>query len=67
MAAWASLVVASILAEFPSWEILNAFAAFNLKLQKLDFARDSLNRLSAVFDCDADRLQSEVDAFRMFA
>jgi hypothetical protein len=67
MAAWARLVVASIHAEFPSWEILNAFAAFNLKHQKSDFTRDSLCRLSAVFDCHADRLQSEFDDFRMFA
>ena len=68
MAAWVRLVLSSIAAEFPSWELLNAFAAFNLKLtDKSNFVTDSLCRLSNVFGLDADHLRNEFIDFRLFA
>lgn len=67
MVAWVRLVMASIAAEFPSWEVLNAFGAFNLKFAKTPFVHDSLCRLANVFGLDAAKLQSEFDDFRTFA
>jgi len=67
MVAWVRLVMASIAAEFPSWEVLNAFSAFNLKFANTPFVHDSLCRLANVFGLDAAKLQSEFDDFRTFA
>jgi hypothetical protein len=67
MAAWVRLAMQTIEAEFPSWEVLNAFTAFNLKLVKSPFMDDSLSRLSKVFGLDAHQLQNEFADFRVFA
>lgn len=67
MAAWVRLVMSTIAAEFPSWEVLNAFTAFNLRLSKSAFIGESLSRLSKVFGLDADALRDQFDDFRLFA
>jgi hypothetical protein len=68
MTAWVRLVLQSISAEFPSWEILNAFGAFNLKLtNQSSFVRDSLQRISAVFQLDSHQLLVQFDDFKTFA
>jgi hypothetical protein len=67
MAAWVRLVMSTIAAEFPSWEVLNAFAAFNLRLSKSSFIDESLNRLANVFGLDAAALRDEFLDFRLFA
>ena len=67
MAAWVRLAMNTIEAEFPSWEVLNAFTAFNLKLSPSAFIHDSLCRLSTVFGLDTGRLQEEFADFRLFA
>ena len=70
MAAWVRLAAATVRAEFPDWEVLNAFAAFSLKLKggaNNKFITDSLNRLSAVFDVDPQCLRSQFVDFRLTA
>ena len=59
--------MASIAAEYPSWEVFNAFTAFNLNLTKTAFINASLCRLSAVYHLDAEQQQSEYDDYRLFA
>ena len=68
MTAWVRLVLESISAEFPSWEILNAFGAFNLKLaDQSSFVRESLQRISHIFKLDYQRLLLEFADFKPFA
>jgi hypothetical protein len=67
MAAWVRLVMSTIAAEFPSWEVLNAFTAFNLRLSTSAFIDESLNRLANVFGLDVDALRDEFLDFRLFA
>lgn len=67
MAAWVRLVMSTIAAEFPSWEVLNAFTAFNLRLSKSAFIDESLSRLSTVFNLDVDALRQQFLDFRLFA
>jgi len=67
MAAWVRLVMSTIAAEFPSWEVLNAFTAFNLRLSKSAFIDESLCRLANVFGLDVVALRDEFFDFRLFA
>ena len=72
MAAWVRLAAATVRAEFPDWEVLNAFAVFSLKLNvkagaNNKFINGSLNRLSAVFDVDPKCLRSQFADFQLTA
>ena len=68
MVAWVRLVLESISAEFPSWEILTAFGAFDLKLVgQQSFVRESLQQISTVFELDYNQLFLEFADFKPLA
>ena len=52
------LVIAALRAEFPSWEVLQSFAAFDLQ-ELTTRARDDLHRIAVTFQLDKLRLVSE--------
>jgi len=68
MVAWVRLVLENISAEFPSWEILTAFGAFDLKLVgQWSFVRESLQQISTVFKLDYNQLLLEFADFKPLA
>ena len=68
MAAWVRLVSTSIAAEFPSWEVLQAFGVFGLSAAPSElFVKESLARLSHSFGLSEAALTSEFVDFQRFA
>ena len=68
MMAWVRLAIKTVQAEFPHFEVLSAFAAFDLDQSGTSvFARDALHRLSAVFGVSHDALIAQFNDFRRAA
>ena len=73
MRAWTKLSIACITAEFPSFELLNAFVIFTLtkgsRGASMDSSalKDACARFAAVFNLDADTLVTEYEEARPIA
>ena len=70
MTACVRLALQSISAKFLSWEILHAFGAFNLNANltsRSSLARESLQRISVVFQLDSRQLSVQCEDFTVFA
>lgn len=68
MAAWVRLAGSSVRAEFPAWELVMAFGAFDLRTLPSDtFLRESLRRMSKVYGPNEDHLRQEFLDHQAFA
>lgn len=68
MASWVRLAIATVRAEFPDWEVMSAFGAFDLSLpSSASCITTSLSRLARVFSIDNDALQSQFMTVRKMA
>lgn len=72
MAGWVKLATSSLQAEFPDWEAISAFGAFDLSLSLDDetarsFVTRSLSRLAATFGVDKQPLLHQFNDFRRAA
>ena len=67
MRAWVKLVVAEIAAEFPNWEVSQAFAVFNLEYKTFeinDHNKEYIRRLAHCFKVCPDKLAMQIIRLR---
>ena len=71
MAAWVKLCVATVMGEFPDFEVMSAFSVFDLSLNETlggdGFMTTGLRRLAKTFDIDHKLLRREFIDFRRTA